>query len=208
MLILNRLFGDVREHKNKLASILRTSKENIIILEQVHGDKIYYPDKPVDKEISGYDAMITDKKGMYLLIKTADCQSVAIKDPVKEVVANIHNGWKGSAVNIVGKVIKKMIKKYGCDAKDLVVNVSASLGPCCGEFSDPYNELPEHLHKYILENNHVDFWKATKGQCTKEGVLEENIHIDGNCTVCNNEKYYSYRGDEGETGRNAVIVWI
>lgn len=207
MLILDRLFGNVRDNKNKLAKILDTSEDNIIILEQVHDDKIYYADQPVKDEIPGCDAAITDKEDLYLLIQIADCQAVSIKDPVRRVIANVHNGWRGSVKNIVGKVIKELESKFGSKPEDLIINVSPSLGPCCSEFSDPYNELPSHLHKYILENNHVDFWEATKDQCLKEGILGKNIHIDGSCTVCNSEKYFSYRADKGDSGRNAVVVW-
>lgn len=208
MLILDRFFGDIRDNKDKLAKILRTSEDHIIILEQVHSDKIYYANKPVKEEILGHDAIITDKKGIYLLIKIADCQAVTIKDPVKGVVSNVHNGWRGSVQNIVGKVVEKMVKDFNCNPQDMIAHVSPSLGPCCAEFSDPYNELPKNLHKYILENNHVDFWKATKDQCLEKGLLEENIHIDGTCTVCHKEKYFSYRGDKEDNGRNAVITWI
>lgn len=208
MLVTNRSFGDIRKNKKKLAEVLNTKKDNIITLEQVHGDKIFYATHPLDKEASGYDAIITNKPGLFLLIQIADCQAVYIKDPVNNAIANIHNGWRGSTKNIVGKTIRKMQEVFNSNPKDLKVYISPSLGPCCAEFSDPRNELPKDLHQFILPNNHVDFWQATKKQCIKEGVLKENIKIDGTCTVCNRDEYFSYRGDKQETGRNALITWI
>ncbi|MBA4336911.1 hypothetical protein C0416_04035 [bacterium] len=208
MLILDRSFGDFRKDKKKLAKFLSTSEENIIILEQIHEDKIFYADKPASGEIAGHDAAITDKKGIFLLVQIADCQAVSIKDTKLNVIANIHNGWRGSAKNIVGKTIREMAKKFGSNPADLHVTISPSLGPCCSKFSDPHNELPEHLHKYILKNNHVDFWKATFDQCLSEGVLRRNINTNGTCTVCSSDKYFSYRADKGDTGRNAVVIWI
>jgi len=208
MLILDRSFGDFRKDKKKLAKFLDTSEENIIILEQIHEDKIFYADKPVNGEIAGHDAAITDKKGIFLLVQIADCQAVSIRDVNRNVIANIHSGWRGSVKNIVGKTIREMQKKFGSNSADLHVTVSPSLGPCCSKFSDPYKELPKHLHKYILENNHVDFWKATFDQCLAEGVLPQNIDINGTCTVCGCDKYFSYRADKGDCGRNAVVIWI
>jgi hypothetical protein len=208
MLILDRSFGDFRRNKDKLAKVLNTSEENIIILEQVHGDKIFYADKPKVKKVMGHDAAITDKKGLFLLVQIADCQAVSIRDSKLNVIANIHNGWRGSVKNIVRKTIQEMQIKFGSDPINLSVTISPSLGPCCSEFSDPYNELPENLHKYILKNNHVDFWKATFDQCLLEGVLPQNININGTCTVCNSDTYFSYRADKGDMGRNAVILWI
>ena len=208
MLILDRSFGDFRRNKDKLVKILNTSEENIIILEQVHGDKIFYADKPKIKKVMGHDAAITDKKGLFLLVQIADCQAVSIRDFRLNVIANIHNGWRGSVKNIVGKTIQEMQIKFGSDPINLSVTISPSLGPCCSKFSDPYNELPENFHKYILKNNHVDFWKATFDQCLLEGVLPQNIDINGTCTVCNSDTYFSYRADKGDMGRNAVIIWI
>ncbi len=208
MLILDRSFGDFRKNKSHLADILNAPEDNIIILEQVHEDKIYYAKSGVCGEVLGCDASITDKKNLFLLVQIADCQAVSIKDTAGNVIANIHNGWRGSAKNIVGKTIREMKENFGSNPQDLAVNVSPSLGPCCAEFYDPYNELPTHLHGYILKNNHVDFWKATFDQCVLEGISPGKISIDGTCTLCNSDKYFSYRADKGDCGRNAVVVWL
>lgn len=208
MLILDRLFGDAKNNKNKLAKILGTNENNILVLEQVHGDKIFYAHHPIEEEIPECDAIITDQPGLFLLIQIADCQAVYIKDPVKHVIANIHNGWRGSTKNIVGKVIDMLVEIFKSNPQDLEIYVSPSLGPCCAEFSDPYNELPKKLHEFILPNNHVNFWEITKMQCMEKGIPESNIEINGTCTVCNHDKFFSYRADKGDTGRNALITWI
>lgn len=195
----------VLENRKIICEKLGIELRQLVSLNQVHSDRILYVDETIKGEIDGYDAMITDLKEIYLMVQVADCQGVMIWDPKAEVIANVHNGWKGSAQNIVGKTIRKMKEEFGCEPSDLLVGVSPSLGPCHAEFSDPYKELPEHLHEYILENNHINFWKATIDQCTNEGVLKENIEVPGICTVCN-EEYFSHRRDKGKTGRFAVII--
>ena len=47
-------------------------------------------------------------------------------DPVKEVIANVHSGWKGTFQEIGKKTVEKMIENYECDAKDIIVVI----GPC------------------------------------------------------------------------------
>ncbi|MBD3156683.1 copper oxidase [Candidatus Peregrinibacteria bacterium] len=207
MLIVDRSFGDIRKHKNTLASLLGTGPDHIIMLQQVHGDAIYEVTKPEPKAVKGYDAMITEKKDLYLAIKIADCQAVTVRDTSRSIVANIHNGWRCSAKNIVGKTLKALIHSYGCIPENLQIFISPSIGPCCAEFSQPRKELPTALHTYILENNHVDFWLATKDQCVATGVPEDNISLAEECTVCNKNRYFSYRGDHKKTGRNGVIIW-
>lgn len=210
---LNVRFGigdnkdDVLKNRKLICEELRIELEQLVSLNQIHSDRILYVDKMVKGEIDGYDAMITNKKGIFLMIQVADCQAVCMYDPEKKAVANTHNGWKGSAQNIVGKTIRKMEEQFGCDPADILVGISPSLGPCHSEFSDPYKELPVHLQPYILKNNHVDFWEATADQCTSEGVLKENIEVSEICTVCDDD-YFSYRKSGGKTGRFAVIIGI
>lgn len=211
---LNVRFGigdnedDVLENRRRICEELKIDMGQLISLNQIHSDRILKVDENVHGEIDGYDAMITDLDGKFLMIQVADCQGVMIWDDVRGIIANVHNGWKGSAQNIVGKVLKKMKDEFGCDAENIKVEVSPSLGPCHAEFSDPFNELPDKLHEFIDDKNHVNFWEATKKQCINEGVPAENIKIAGECTACNTDKYFSYRADvnlEG-TGRFAVLI--
>jgi hypothetical protein len=210
---LNIRFGigdeedDVMENRMRICHELGIDMGQLISLNQIHSDRILKVDENVHGEIEGYDAMITNLTDKFLMIQVADCQGVMLWDDVRSVIANVHNGWKGSAQNIVGKCVRKMVDEYGCLAANIKVEVSPSLGPCHAEFSDAYNELPEELHEFI-KDGHVDFWKATEKQCRDEGVSVENIKITGVCTACNTDKYFSYRADinkEG-TGRFAVII--
>jgi hypothetical protein len=197
---------NVIENRKIIAHFLNTECENLVSLDQTHSDKVLKVSKPLKDEIHGYDAMITDKRGIYLMIQIADCQAVCVYDPVKEVIANIHNGWKGSSKNIVGKTVNKMKEEYGSSPKDLFAFISPSLGPCHSKFSNPDNELPGHLHKYIDSKERVNFWQATKDQLINEGVTEKNIEISKVCTACNTDKYFSYRSENKTTGRFAVVI--
>jgi len=213
---LNVRFGigdnedDVVENRMRICSELGIDMGQLVSLNQIHSDKILTVSQDVHGEIDGHDGMITNLAGKFLMIQVADCQAVMMWDSTIGVIANVHNGWKGSVQNIVGKCLRRMIDDYGCDPENMHVEVSPSLGPCCAEFSDPYNELPSNLHGFIDKNNHVDFWKATKKQCTNEGILESNINVAEICTVCNVDKYFSYRADKNKegTGRFGVILGI
>jgi len=137
------------------------------------------------------------------MVKAADCQGVLIYDPKNEAVAAVHSGWKGSALNIIGKTIEKMKLKYGSDPQDLLVAVSPSLGPCCAQFSDPNKELPDFCKPFIKPNKHVDFWALTLHQLAEAGVTEDHIELSGLCTKCQ-PGYHSYRN--GDSQRMGVFV--
>lgn len=178
-----------------------------VLLNQTHSDIILEVSEPFDFEhLPEGDAMITRQKNLLLMVKAADCQGIVIFDPIKQALGVVHSGWKGSIQNILGKTIRRMKERYGCDPKNLLVAISPSLGPCCAEFTDPKTELPEFCHPFILEDNRVDFWALSQKQCVDEGVLESNIEITGICTK-DSPDFFSYRlGDEGRMGVYAKLI--
>lgn len=197
---------DVVENRMRICKELGITMGDLVSLNQIHSDKIFHVDSSTNGEIEGYDAMITDVPGKFLMIKVADCQAIMMWSDVENIVANIHSGWKGSAQNIVGKTLTKMISEFRCSPSSIHVEISPSIGPCCSEFSDPKKELPEHLHQFIGENNHVDFWAATKKQCLDYGLDKTKIKCVEVCTVCNKKDYFSFRGDDEGTGRFAAVI--
>ena len=59
-------------------------------------------DLPSDTTIEG-DAVITQRVGQWIGIRTADCVPVLLFDPKIRVVAAIHAGWRGTVGHIVQK---------------------------------------------------------------------------------------------------------
>jgi YfiH family protein len=157
-------------------------------------------------QING-DALITDVEGLALVIQVADCQPILIIDPVKRVVANIHSGWRGSIQNIIGTTVHRMETDFKCRPKDLICGIGPSLGPCCAEFINFQNEIPEPFWKYRWSEYLFDFWQASMDQLTAAGVRSEKISLSGLCTRCNRHLFFSYRA-ERQTGRFAAVVGI
>ena len=183
----------------------------LIFLNQVHGDKILVfsrddpaPD-PAQKRQG--DAMITNRPGLLLAVKLADCQGVLLHDPDKKVAAAVHSGWRGSVADIIGKTIDRMKTAFGCRPGDILAGISPSLGPCCAEFVNYKNELPAHFRPYKDDRDHFDFWRISRDQMATAGLLEKNIEIAGVCTSCRTDLFYSYR-KEGRTGRFTVVAGL
>lgn len=175
-----------------------------VFMNQIHKDDVVAIEEKPRIQITG-DAVITQKKGLSLAIKVADCQGVLIYDPKTNGVAAVHSGWRSSALNIIGKTIKKMQSELRSQPSDLLIGISPSLGPCCAEFTDPKKELPDFIQPYVNKNK-VDFWSLSLAQCTKAGVLENQIEIAKTCTKCHPDKYFSHRNKE--TGRMAVFIGL
>ncbi len=153
------------------------------------------------------DALATDRSGIGLVIKIADCQSILLVDPGKRVIANVHSGWRGSVQNIGGKTVEQLRERYGCDPSGMFAAVSPSLGPCCAEFVNYRDELPSELWKFRVRPDYFDFWAITRNQLTEAGIPAENIEFAQKCTVCEKHDFFSHRGERAKGRMASVIGW-
>lgn len=184
----------------------------LVTSQQIHSDKIFCADSiGEDKEVQGYDALITSKPRTGLLIQQADCQAILLHDPVKRVIAAIHCGWRGSVLNIIKKTIERLTCEYGADPLSLRAVISPSLGPCCAEFKNYIQEIPESLHNYQVKSNHFDFWKISKDQLIAAGLHKKHIETVSICTFCNQD-FFSYRRMKKQggqtTGRHGSAICL
>ncbi len=187
-----------------------TGTEAAICHEAKETDIIQPPDGILDlaaeQKLRG-DALVTDKQKVFLVIQVADCQSILLYDPVRQVVANVHSGWRGSVSNIVGRTIRVMERRFDCVPQDMIAGIGPSLGPCCAEFVNYKEEIPRAFWKYKDHRDHFDFWSASQDQLVEAGVLMNNVDLCTLCTKCNPDLFFSFRG-EGDTGRFAVIIGL
>ena len=199
----------VATNRQMVREAMQTSA--LLTARQVHGPGVYCLTEALDedREVDGFDALVTDITGVGLMIQQADCQAVLLFDPRREVIAAIHCGWRGSVQQIVPQVVAVMTRDYGTLAADLQAVISPSLGPCCAEFVNFRSELPADFHEFMVRDNYFDFWKITRAQLTGAGVAELHIRTAGHCTCCSDD-YFSYRratrqGIE-QTGRNCSVI--
>lgn len=184
--------------------------KDLTFMHQVHGKEILVlrqRDFNGLREPVSADAMITDIPQMALMVKLADCQGVLLFDPIKNVVANVHCGWRGNVINILKSVVERMKSDFGCFAADLEAAIGPSLGPCCAEFIDYEEIFPEAFRRFMTSNAYFDLWEISRYQLLEAGLKNEHIEVAGICTRCKSEMFYSYRG-EGETGRFATVVML
>ena len=129
---LNCGLGSKDDKKNVIQNLdivrkkLNYKKKQIIILNQVHSNKVVYfnnPEEVRDKVIG--DAIVTKLKNIGIGVLTADCVPILCFDSQKKIIGCIHAGWKGALNGIIENTINKFLELKS-NAKDLVVAV----GPC------------------------------------------------------------------------------
>ena len=199
---------NVRVNRQQLKQSLGI--DYLVSAVQVHGDRVVIAeDIKQDTEFAEADSLITSEAGVGLLIQQADCQAVLLHDPEQRVIGAVHNGWRGSTLNILTKTVAAMKSYYGVNPATLKAVISPSLGPCCAEFINFQQELPKSFHARQVSPFHFDFWAISRDQLRGAGLNDTKIETAGICTVCNKD-FFSYRRavrqGSGVTGRNGSVI--
>lgn len=202
--------GDDPEKVTTNRNLIKNSLNADILVSgrQVHGSAFHIIDRKPDQdhEVAGCDAFISNVPGVGLMVQQADCQAIMLHDPRQKIVANIHNGWRGSVANTIAATISAMEKHFDCNPADLLAAVSPSLGPCCAEFVNFKEELPEMFHAFQPKPLYFDFWAISRMQLLETGVRQENIRCAALCTVCD-PNWFSYRREK-QTGRFCSVIGL
>ncbi len=204
--------GDrVHNVSENLITIQQTlGMHRFFFVRQTHGTDILLIDQhttPPPSALQCADAMITNIPETGLMIKQADCQAVILFDPRERVIANVHCGWRGNVNNILGRVVRTMASRFGCNPKNLMAAIAPSLGPCCAEFIGHEEIFPSDFNEFRISENHFDLWRLSSHQLVGAGIDPHNIMVSGICTRCRTDDFFSYRG-EGVTGRFATVVML
>lgn len=203
---------NVDENIKRVLNCIGAPKQELVITKQVHGDNILKVDE-VPKEVIATDGLMTDKKGMLLMSYCADCVGLLFYDPIKKVAANSHAGWKGTCKKIGAKTVEKMVNEYSCKPSNILCAIGPSIGPCHFQTHDDvvnaFNMGETDLIKKIDADKYsIDLWQLNAVQLIEQGILDENISVANECTVCNSDTYFSNRASGGKFGNMACIIGI
>ncbi|RJX31842.1 MAG: laccase domain-containing protein [Desulfarculus sp.] len=178
--------------------------ERLVYNRQVHGTDILAVNGAEPGPPAAADGLATDRPGLGLLIRQADCQALILAAPRRGVIANLHVGWRGNAAGLPGKGVAFLQERYDAAPSELYAAISPGLGACCGQFVNWRRELPEWFAQFRVGEDRFDLEAATRAQLMAAGVRPERIEASGLCTVCRPE-FYSHRR-EGGTGRFGTVV--
>lgn len=196
----------VKENRTIFFKQLGLKSENLVFPQQIHSAHI--KTATTAGIVSGCDALVTGTKGLVLTIQTADCFPVFIFDPLKNVCAIIHSGWRGTAAAVVPETIKRMQREFGCSA----LNLLAAVGPGIQQKNYQVDEITAgHFEKEFIRKDgpghfRLDIQSAIRKQLTDSGISKYHIETDKTCTFESVDLYYSYRRDGNKSGRMMGVI--
>ena len=215
----------VLENHRRFANALEYDESKLVFSNQVHLTHFHKVTKEDagkgitrESDITEIDGLVTNEPGIPIITFYADCVPLFFYDPVKQVIAMAHSGWKGTVERIGEKMITFMRKEYGCEAKDIVCAIAPSICQSCYEvsedvalrflevFGDSYGE--ELLYKKENHKYQLNLHKACEITLLEAGVLKEHLDITDLCTCCNPKFFFSHRASHGMRGNLAGVMML
>jgi len=208
----------VLRNRQKFAAAIGVRPERFTTCAQVHGNNV----QVITEDLIGRgafsfadtvpetDALITNLTDVPLLLFYADCVPVMLADPVTGVIGLVHAGWRGTAAQIVKKTVLAMNEAFGVKPVNLLAAIGPSIGSCCYEVDDVVKDkMPDYETCFTANCDgkyYLDLWQTNRQQLVESGVVPSNISTAGVCTNHNPELFFSYRYENGKTGRMGVCL--
>lgn len=215
---------NVRENRRQVCAALGIDPGWLTAGRQVHGDRIAVVTIrergkgafTLDDCFPDTDALITADREVALTGFFADCAPVFLLDPVRQCIGLAHAGWRGALQKIAVKTALKMQAQFHSAPADLLVGIGPAIGPCCFEVGPPVIEtlrqaFPDYQDVYWPtgpDKWKLDLCEINRRQLVELGVPPEQISVSRLCTRCRTDLFFSYRAENGTTGRMGAILML
>jgi YfiH family protein len=156
-------------------------------VKQIHSAIVYRLDGFPEHPTTG-DGIITDRAGVVLAIKTADCVPVLVADVKQRVVGAFHAGWRGTLARMVEKGVGEMRRQFASQPRDLRAAIGPCIRRCCytvgreveAEFESQFGYSAE-LFEQVFDSRaiHIKYPLLFLNQCAPgHGDLGPEVHLD------------------------------
>jgi len=151
------------------------------------------------------DGLVTDSKNLWIGVLTADCLPVFLVG--EGVVGIVHAGWRGTLKGITFNAVS-YINRFS-RVKKAILGVGIC-GKCYEVGEDVYRLFPHEYKGCFKEIGGgkflLDLKEANRIQLRAAGVPEiEDLNL---CSVCNNDRFFSYRKEKTDKRTLSAIRLI
>lgn len=194
--------------------------ESVVALQQAHTNNIFiahFEDGGAgsldwESGIADADGLITNTKGITLLVQSADCPLVLLFDPLTNVLGVVHSGWRGTVQGIIPEAVRQMQNTFNVLIENVYVGITPCAGSCCYDIgmdvTDKFLALfPENVVIRKNDKKFLDLKTAINYQLFEAGVSSNHIETNSICTICD-LNFYSYRREKDHSGRFGLFAWL
>ncbi len=149
----------VSRNRQRLMRRLAAEGMQLVTLRQRHTDMIQVIDSlphAGEHEPDGAlklpgDAVVTNRPGLLLAVRVADCLPLLLVDAKRRVVAAVHAGWRGTLKRIAEKTVWRMRQEFGTNPRDIRAAFGPSIRRCCYEVGCEVVEAYQGTFSYCDE---------------------------------------------------------
>ncbi|MFH0794853.1 MAG: peptidoglycan editing factor PgeF [bacterium] len=218
--VTTRRFGANGDPKHidlrRLQDHLNVHHVPLIFCEQVHGSRVAVVDDlkkfPLGEgqfhQIPETDALVLAMNNVMVQIFTADCPPIFLLDSRLRRGALAHAGWRGTFDEITVRTIEAMTQ-LGSNVRDLSCWIGPGIKECCFEVGEDLLDRFKSKFPDCAQTNGgrtVDLVAINVSQACRAGIAPDNIAVAPFCTQCDSDEFFSYRADNGKTGRNISVL--
>ena len=168
--------------------------------------------------LEGYDALMTDLRGVCIGVSTADCIPILLYDSEHQAICAIHAGWRGTVARIAEKAIAAMKAAYGTRPEHIKAQIGPGIHLDSFEVGDEVYEAfaqagfdMEHISKkFPLSPSkwHIDLPECNRRQLIASGLEAQYVNVSSVCTFQQADDYFSARRLGLNSGRIFTGIMI
>ena len=205
--------ADVSENRLRLLDAVGAAGMPAIIPNQVHGTHVAVVreadevERVRDEVAAGADALVVRAAGVAALMASADCLLCIVVSP-SGCFAVVHAGWRGALAGIAGKAARLLAENDEYSASEYNAYIGPHIRTECFEVGlDVADRFAREFGEGAVKGQrHVDLAYAVTHDLVDAGLERERIADACICTVCNSDRFFSYRASGGQCGRQAAIA--
>ena len=205
-----------RNRKLLLASLQQQCVEPALKLQwmqQVHGTRVWRCNGNTLEPPPEADALYTAAPNIVLGVLTADCLPVLLCSEDGKEIAVAHAGWRG----LCNGVLEATLENFNSSPAQVRCWLGPAIGPCHFEVGNDVRDAflasaPGHQQAAtaaaFMTGHKPGKWQADLYALARLRLLTAGVQqISGQvqCTVCDADRYYSYR-QQAVTGRFATLI--
>ncbi|MBN2644975.1 MAG: peptidoglycan editing factor PgeF [Desulfuromonadaceae bacterium] len=211
---------NVEGNRSVLALEFGIPLHQLLLVKQVHGSDVLVVNSE-NADVSHFqdveaDAIVSNQRGLMIGVTVADCYPVLLFDPQQQVVAAVHVGWRGAAAGIIGKTLQVMEAEFSSRAADVLAAVGPGISArhyVVGKDVRDAFRAAGHDWNSIAEEQSLGKWQldlkeSCRLQLAAAGIKPGHCEISEPCTYRHKELFFSYRRDQGKTGRQLGYVLL
>lgn len=162
--------------------------------------------------VEGADAVLVNCSHTAALLRFADCLPLILVAP-SGACCVVHCGWKGTIAHLAAKAAVRLCEVAACEPGEMNAYIGAYIHRECFEVEETLaqNFIAEFSPEAANLNSETGKWQVDLGACVRHDLLgccmdAQRIADIDKCTVCNNDKFFSYRAQNGICGRHAAFA--